>query len=184
MSEEQDVLSLVQEAQSPAKFNLAEVVKGRGYPEDKVTVFVDAESAYELSQVNDALVQLENPEDTVELEKRVKELSEKILASKLVFYMRGIDQKQVELIEKQTRKEDNEDWVIDYFSALVAANIVKVEDANGNVDERPFTLQEISELRYGLPAESWEAIIGTMQKLTLATGYFKGLTDAGFLQKF
>lgn len=183
MSEQEEVLSLVQEAQSPAKFNLADVIKGRGFPEDSVEIYVDSESAYALSKLNDQLVLIDDPAESAPLEAKAKELADKILASKLTFYMRGIDQKQVELIEKQVRKEDDEEWVLDYFSALLAANIVKVEDANGNVDERPFTAEEVSELRWGLPAESWERLIATMQKLTLASGYFRGLTDAGFLQK-
>jgi hypothetical protein len=183
MSEEKDALTLVQEAQSPARFNLADVIKGRGFPEDSVTVYVDTESAYELSRINEELILIEDPAESAPLEAKIKELSEKILASKLIFHMRGIDQKQVELIEKQTRKEEGDEWLLDYFAGLVAANIVKVENATGEVDERPFTTQEVAELRWGLPSESWEILIGTMQKLTLASGYFKGLTDAGFLQK-
>lgn len=183
MSEEKDALTLVQEAQSAKKFNLADVIKGRGFPEESVTVYVDTESAYELSRINEELILLTDPAESEPLEARVKELSDKILASKLVFHMRGIDQKQVELIEKQTRKEEGDDWLLDYFAGLVASNIVKVENAEGEVDERQFTTEEVSELRWGLPSESWEVLIQTMQKLTLASGYFKGLTDAGFLQK-
>ena len=183
MSEEKDALTLVQEAQSPTKFNLADVIKGRGFPEESVTVYVDTESAYELSRINDELILIQDPAESAPLEARIQELTDKILASKLIFHMRGIDQKQVELIEKQTRKEEGDEWLLDYFSGLVAANIVKVENAEGEVDERQFTTEEVSELRWGLPSESWEVLIGTMQKLTLASGYFKGLTDAGFLQK-
>lgn len=184
MSDEvKEVLSLVEEAQSPAKFNLADVIKGRGFPEDKVEIYVDVDSAYQLSKLNEELVLIEDPAQSAPLEEKARELSEKILASKLVFHMRGIDQKQIELIEKQVKNEDNEEWVLDYFAALVAANIVKVENAAGEIDERPFTMEEVSELRWGLPSESWEKLIATMQKLTLASGYFQGLTDAGFLQK-
>lgn len=187
MSEDtNEVLSLVQDAQSPAKFNLADVIKGRGFPEDKVEIYVDVESAYALSKLNDELIHIENPEDSAPLEAKAKELSDKILKSKLVFHMRGIDQKQIELIEKQVKADnagEEEEWILDYFAALVAANIVKVEDADGNIDERPFTTKEVVELRWALPSESWEKLIGTMQKLTLASGYFRGLTDAGFLQK-
>ena len=186
MSEEtNDVLSLVQEAQSPAKFNLADVIKGRGFPEDKVEIYVDAESAYALSKLNDELVTIADPAESAPLEAKAKELSDKILKSKLIFHMRGIDQKQIELIEKQVKADnaDEDEWVLDYFAALVAANIVRVEDADGNIDERPFTTEEIVELRWALPSESWEKLISTMQKLTLAGGYFRGLTDAGFLQK-
>lgn len=186
MSETNEVVSLVEAAQSKSKFNLAEVIKGRGYPEDSVTVYLDVASAYELSKLNDQLINTVDGSDTSEIEAQIKELEKKILDSRLVFHMRGIDQKQVEAIEANTRKdleEENEEWVIDYMCALVAANIVSVEGATGEKEERLFTLEDVTELRGVLSGEAWDSLIATMQKLTLATGYFKGLTDAGFLQK-
>jgi|688.fasta_scaffold981827_1 hypothetical protein len=190
MSEEvnefQEVLDLVEDAQKPGKFNLGEFVKGRGYPQDSVEVYVDVESAYELSKLNDKLVKITDPKESEELEAEAKVLSDKILASKLTFNMRGIDQKQVENIEEKSKKkfDDNDsDWIIDYMCELVAANIVSVVDAAGKIDERIFTGEDVEELRSYLSSEAWDKIVGTMQKLTLATGYFKGLSDAGFLQK-
>lgn len=191
MSEEtinvEEVLSLVDEAQKPGNFNLGEFVKGRGYPQDIVEVYVDVESAYELSKLNDILVQTTDEKELAELEAKAKELSDKILESKLTFKMRGIDQKQVERIEENSRKKfpDTEDiaWLVDYMSELIAANIVSVTTADGKVDERVFTAEDADNLRSYLSSEAWEKIVATMQKLTLATGYFKGLTDAGFLQK-
>jgi hypothetical protein len=190
MSEEtidaQEVLSLVEEAQKPGNFNLGEFVKGRGYPQDTVEIYVDVESAYELSKLNDILVQTTDEAELVSLEAKAKELSDKILDSKLTFKMRGIDQKQVERIEETSRKkfdEESSEWVVDYMCELVASNVVSVTDAKGNVDERVFTGKDVEDLRGYLSSEAWEKLMSTMQKLTLATGYFKGLTDAGFLQK-
>jgi hypothetical protein len=190
MSEEitqiQEVLDLVEDAQKPGKFNLGEFVKGRGYPQDTVEVYVDVESAYELSKLNDVLVKTTDTKESEKLEAEAKALSDKIMASKLTFKMRGIDQKQVEVIEEQSKKkfpEDDAAWILDYMCELVAANIVSVTDASGKVDERVFTGEDVEELRSYLNSEAWEKIVSTMQKLTLATGYFKGLTDAGFLQK-
>lgn len=187
MSEEiKEVLDLVEDAQKPGKFNLGEFVKGRGYPQDTVEVYVDVESAYELSKLNEKLINATDTEESEKLEAEAKVLSDKILASKLTFNMRGIDQKHVENIEVESKKkfaEDDSDWVIDYMCELVAANIVSVTDAEGKIDERIFTGEDVEELRSYLSSEAWDKIVGTMQKLTLATGYFKGLTDAGFLQK-
>jgi hypothetical protein len=190
MSEEvtqiQEVLDLVEDAQKPGKFNLGEFVKGRGYPQDTVEVYVDVESAYELSKLNEKLIKVTDTQESEKLEAEAKALSDKIMASKLTFKMRGIDQKQVEVIEEQSKKkfpEDDAAWILDYMCELVAANIVSVTDASGKVDERVFTGEDVEELRSYLNSEAWEKIVSTMQKLTLATGYFKGLTDAGFLQK-
>lgn len=187
MSEEiKEVLDLVEDAQKPGKFNLGEFVKGRGYPQDTVEVYVDVESAYELSKLNEKLIKVTDKEESEKLEAEAKVLSDKILASKLIFNMRGIDQKHVENIETESKKKfDKEDdnWILDYMCELVAANIVSVTDAEGKVDERIFTGEDAENLRSYLSSEAWEKIVATMQKLTLATGYFKGLTDAGFLQK-
>lgn len=187
MSEEiKEVLDLVEEAQKPGNFNLGEFVKGRGYPQDSVEVYVDVESAYELSKLNEKLINATEAKESEKLEAEAKVLSDKILESKLTFKMRGIDQKQVERIEENSRKkfeENDNNWVLDYMCELVAANIVSVTDASGKVDERIFTGADVEELRSYLNSEAWEKVVGTMQKLTLATGYFKGLSDAGFLQK-
>ena len=187
MSEDiKEVLDLVEEAQKPGNFNLGEFVKGRGYPQDIVEIYVDVESAYELSKLNDVLVKTTDEAELEKLEAKAKELSDKIMASKLIFKMRGIDQRQVETIEEKSRKkfpDDDSAWVLDYMTELIAANIVSVEDAKGSIDERVFTGADVEDLRAFLSGEAWEKIVSTMQKLTLATGYFKGLTDAGFLQK-
>jgi hypothetical protein len=190
MSEEtidvKEVLAVVEEAQKPGNFNLGEFVKGRGYPQDTVEIYVDVESAYELSKLNDTLVQTTDEAELTKLEAKAKELSDKIMESKLTFKMRGVDQKQVEAIEESSRKkytDDDNAWVIDYMCELVASNIVSVTDAKGSVDERVFTGKDVEDLRGYLSSEAWEKLMSTMQKLTLATGYFKGLTDAGFLQK-
>jgi hypothetical protein len=190
MSEEskeiKQVLDLVQEAQNPGNFNLGEFVKGRGYPQDSVEIYVDVESAYELSKLNEKLIKATDIEESEKLEAEAKVLSDKILQSKLIFKMRGIDQKQVETIEQESKakfKENDDNWIIDYMCELVASNIISVTDASGKVDERIFTGQDVEELRSYLSSEAWEKIVATMQKLTLATGYFKGLSDAGFLQK-
>lgn len=181
-----EVIDLVNKAQSKGTFSLANAIKGVAYPTENLEIFLDIESAYELSKLNDKLLQTTDLKDTEPLEAKARELADKVMASKLVFKMRGVDQRHQELIEKKSKGENSEHtdetW-INYMCALVAANIISVENADGEVDEHVFTVEEVLDLRASLPAESWGQIIATMQKLTLATGYFKGMTDAGFLQK-
>lgn len=188
MDEIENVVSLVEAAQKKGTFSLVDAVKGKANPRDSVEVYLDMESAYELAKLNDLLIGEPDPEKADILKAQADELSERILKSKLTFHMRGIDQRETELIEEKSRKDlgeeatDAEVWE-DYLCALVAANIVNVEDADGNVDEHVFTTREIKNIRHAMPTESWNKIVQTMQGLTLATGYFKGLTDAGFLPK-
>ena len=188
MDEIENVVSLVEAAQKKGTFSLIDAVKGKANPKDDVDIYLDAESAYELVKVNDLLIGEPDPEKADALKAQADELSEKILKSKLIFHMRGIDQRETELIEEKSRKDLGDDasetqvWE-NYLCALIAANIVSVEDADGNIDEHVFTAREISNIRHAMPAESWNKLVETMQGLTLATGYFKGLTDAGFLPK-
>lgn len=187
MSEDiNEVVSLVEKAQAKGNFNLADFIKGRAYPEDSVQVFFDVASAYEISKLNDQLVLIDDPEEAKPIEDAIRELEKKVLASSLNFHMRGIDQKQVEAIEakeKEANKEEGDEWYVGYICALIASNIVSVENYDGEIDEKVFSKEDVVELRGSLTGDSWEKIVTAMQRLTLATGYFKGLSDAGFLQK-
>lgn len=183
-----EILELVEKAQSKGTFKLENVIKNVGYPEDSVEVYLDSESAYKLAKLNDELISTLDPDKLSLIEAEVEELKEKILKSKLTFKMRGIDQKQIELLEKQSKEKhkdapDEEAWMVDYMCALVASNVISVEDYEGNVDTSVFKAEDAMVWRETMPAEAWSALMMTMQKLTLAVGYFKGLTDAGFLPK-
>ena len=187
MSEEvTNIINLAEAAQAKGVFSLANAIKGKANPSDTVEVYLDSESAYRLTKLNDQIIQTMDEDLLKTLEAQTAELVEKIKASKIVINMRGIDQALVEKLEESVKlkyPEGSEDWWREYLCALVASNITSVENAAGEVDDHVFTTEEVMEIRNTIPSESWETIIATMQRLTLATGYFKGLTDAGFLQK-
>jgi hypothetical protein len=180
----EEVLKLVEKAQSPQKFSITEFAKGRGYPEDSITAFLDTDSAYKLQKLG-----------TDSESEEAEELRKAILASKVVFHMRGVNQAQIESITSMCdrkyppktsplgQREDDPQWIIDWTTGLVAANLVSVENADGELDSREFTLEDATEMRHHLPKEVWALLVEKMQQLTLAGAYFKGLTDAGFLQK-
>lgn len=195
MSEEkivEEALDTVRDAQKPGVFNLSEVIKGRGYPQKDVTVYIDGAAAFELVELEEKMKSLsEDSAEYAKLEKQAEDLAHKVQDSKLTFTLRGVSQSIVEAISEKADKqfsresedEYNSDWFKFYVTSLVAENLVRVTDKDGNVDERHFTYEEVSEIRDNVPIESWTLLVNTMQKLTLATGYFKGLTDAGFLPK-
>lgn len=200
MSEEQKIsgeeaLKLVKAAQARGVFDITEFAKGRAYPQDTVVAYVDVDSAYELNKINTQINTALPGVDLSELEAKAQELTEKILASKIIFHMRGVNQSIIESInakcnELHPPKADeygneqlDENWMKVWTCSLVASNLIKVENANGEVDERAFTYEEVDEFRKYLPKEVWDLITEKMQQLTLAGAYFKGLTDAGFLPK-
>jgi hypothetical protein len=189
-----NVIDMVNEAQKRGKFNLADAIKGRAFPEKSVDVYLDANSAMELEAVNQELQYLSGLDDPTEynkLDEVAQELAERIKKSKLTFHMRGVGQAEVEAAVKAAdelhpdanEEQDNPEWVKYYLSRLIAANIVKVTDADGNEDDSKFTVEEMMELRGVIPIDSWAVLVETMQKLTLATSYFSAVTDAGFLPK-
>lgn len=190
----QETLKLVENAQSQGVFNLSEVIKGRGFPTKEVTIYLDSEAAFELSELNDQMMGYFDESLVEDLEKKAEALVEKIKKSAVTFVMRGVSQKIVEDVIKKVNEKitppdgrrdfsENEEWIKLYIAHLVALNIVKAIDANGNVDERQYSAEEMLELRELMSADAWNSIVETMQKLTLASGYFEQLTDAGFLPK-
>jgi hypothetical protein len=200
MSEEiktEDVLELVDKAQKKGTFDIAKFAKGIAYPEDTVTAYLDIESAYKLNTINDEMskLKLADPAKYENLEAQAKELSEKILASKVVFYMRGVNQEVIESITDKADKKypkkldpmgqvmENEDWLKEWTCGLIASNLVQIENAEGEIDDKHYETDDVLELRKHLPREIFDLLIAKMQQLTLAGAYFKGLTDAGFLPK-
>ena len=186
-----NIVELVQEAQKRGKFNLADAIKGTAYPEKSVDVYLDAASAQQFAPINEKIKQTdpESPE-YAELNEKLEELSEKIKASKLTFHMRGVGQGTV---EKATEAADevyppadgveHPLWTKYYVCYLIAQNIVKITDAEGNEDNTKLTVDDVMQIRDAVPIDAWEVSVETMQKLTLASSYFDIVTDAGFLPK-
>jgi len=198
MSEEkilEETIEMVKEAQKQEKFSLTDVIKGRGYPTKEVTIYTDAAGAFELVELEEQMKKIGASDQAKydELEAKAQELAESVQKSKLTFTMRGVGQGIVEQVVEEANKtygtpngeEDSngDDWFKFYATSLVAENVVKVTDASGKVDDSKFSYEEMLEVRNNIPADAWSVLVATMQKLTLASGYFKGLTDAGFLPK-
>jgi hypothetical protein len=193
----EEVMELVEKAQQKGTFDIAKFAKGIAYPEDTVIAYMDIESAYKLNKINSEMsaTKLSEPKEYEKLEKEAEELSKKIVQSKVTFYMRGVNQEVIESVTAKCDKKypkkldalgqtiENQDWLKEWTCALVASNLVKIENAEGEVDEKHFEAEDIVELRKDLPREVFDLLIAKMQQLTLAGAYFKGLTDAGFLPK-
>jgi hypothetical protein len=183
-----EILELVEEAHKRGKFNLVDAIRDRAYPEKSVVVYTDVVSARELYEINEKLdlsAIARDGEEYSKLEKKAKELAERVSESKLVFLMRGLPQTKVDAIGDSVQPSSSMDlsWSKDYILSLVSASIVKVENHAGEVDEREFTKEDATELYSSLPQDSWMMLVEAVEQLTLATGIFKGITDAGFLQK-
>jgi hypothetical protein len=192
-TEVQEAVKLVEEAQSPKVFNLADAIKGRAYPRKEVVIYLDEETALRILEINDLMNQSLDEEEVAKLDAEAHALSAKVKESALVFSMRGVSQATIERVLEDCNKKhgvakgedplSNSDWFKDYVTILVAENIEHVADGAGNIDTEKFTYDRIEELRQNIPSNEWAKLVEAMQKLTLAGGYFEQLTDAGFLQK-
>lgn len=187
-----EALELVEEAQSKKVFNLADAIKGRALPQKTITIFLDENAAMELVEINDLMNQTTDADEMTKLEAQAEELKKRINDSALTIAMRGVNQKTIEEVsdmcnDKHKVKEgegpSSLDWMIDYIVTLVAKNIVSITTGDGEVDEGPFDFDKLNEIRGFIPTAEWNKLVETMQRLTLAGGYFEQLTDAGFLQK-
>lgn len=191
MSEDNNVVNMVEDAQKKGKFSLADAIKDRAFPETAVDVYIDAAAAYHFAELDKLAKTLDvDSKEYAAAVDEMDELAKQIKDSKLTFHMKGVGQGAVERVTEEANKlypdaeEKNEPhWVKHYLCALIAENIVKVTDADGNEDDSEFTVQDVIELREIMPIDSWEVLIDTMQKLTLASSYFDTVTDAGFLPK-
>ena len=186
-----NIIDLATEAQKKGKFSLADAIKGRAFPESSVDVYIDAASAFEFAELKEATSNMDatTPEYEAALVK-MEELTSAIKSSRLTFHMRGVGQGTVEAVTKEANEKygtgdaaHEDEWIKFYLCALIAANVVKVSDVDGNEDDSTFTTEEIIDIRNTIPVDSWEVLIDTMQKLTLASSYFDAATDAGFLPK-
>jgi hypothetical protein len=198
MSEEttpDEVLKLVEKAQSKGVFDIAAFAKGRALPQDTVTAYLNVDAAYRLDKLNKEMSLLLDAKELELLEAQAKEIAAEVIASKVIFHMRGVTQAEVEAISAKCTKDhpaeqdafgnkvNTNDWLKAWTIALVAANIVRVENADGDVDERIFEAEDAKKLYDTFPKEVWDLLVEKMEQLTLASAYFKGLTDAGFLPK-
>jgi hypothetical protein len=198
MSEEtktviEETMELVEQAQSKKVFNLADAIKGRAYPKKDVIIYLDDEAAMRLVEVQNELDYMPDGDVAKKLNAESEELKKQINETALTFTLRGVNQDVIETVLTQTniryglkKGEDGTEtpgWMKDYITALVGANIESVTNAAGEIDADLFNFDKTDDLRRNIPATEWGKLVETMEKLTLAGGYFNQLTDAGFLPK-
>lgn len=103
-----DIEEMVEDAKKPGKFNIVDVVKGRGYPTSQVDVFLDEDAAYLATKVEEEIkklgLEMDKTSDSSELKKITKlyeefiskkqKIIEEMGGSRYVFHLRGISEGQ------------------------------------------------------------------------------------------
>jgi hypothetical protein len=134
-----------------------------------------------------------------ELEERQKELIAEVLESALTFRVRGLAPKLWKLIIKsQTRKSKakakeegwDEEERIDYANdkinnELIAKSIVKITDAQGNVQTGAVKMETVEELQGSVLQSEFAKLLDAANNMTFANGLFSNAiaADADFLSK-
>jgi len=179
-------------------FDLDAFVQGRGFPTDTVTVFTNADAAYERAQIQKRLTEIaQDPAHTRKplkdefkaLETKADELMEAIKASALTFHLRGISPGHIKKITGDVVKEQadanwNEGEAEDILNfRWLAPHIIKVVNAKGEEDKRSFDEARVESLASVLPTSEWKKLMDAVTALSFNSVLFDQAVDAGFLPK-
>lgn len=180
----------VEEILSPKKFNLAEAIQNRSYPEDSVVIFLDQEAAYDLAQVDAAMKTLsdhsERDKDLLAqyevYEQEAEALRQRIIESSLKLTLRGLDQATIDATLNEAEKiEDGTPH--DTNVLMLSKVLVSVQDHEGAVDDSPVTVELVEQLYAAMGAHEWDKVMTTMNGVLFAATYFDRAVDAGFLSR-
>ena len=208
---------------NPEGFDAKAHLQGASHARETVTIYTDAEAGWRIAQLEDLIAKAKaraeraNEDDTgitgspeydeamaevADLEEQMEKAVEKALASKMVFTVRGVPFKQLELIDKQGRRrvrpparknypqgEDGEEeydlevlerniernnWV-NY--EMIAKSIVKVVDAQGREDTSAWTWEHVENLRANVYESEFWRIKQTVETVTNAQRLFSGVIE-------
>ena len=121
-------------------FDVLKVAKGGGYPEKTVTLYFDREALYRNDELERTIALELDSDKVVALEKEQEKVQEQVKASGVHFTLRGLSRGLVNAIKTVT-KDENE-----FTAECLAKSIVRVVDAEGNVDGRDWTKADIDKL--------------------------------------
>lgn len=213
MSDEQEILESVEKAKAPGTFKILDVISGRGYPEQEVTIYINEGIAYQASLVKEQLEELDTkPNSSVNEKKRdeliakQEELLDELAKSAFTFHLRGISEGRREEIYNQARKK----YPIEYekpsdISLLTGQKQERIEKESPERDalftqllwaeciykitdpdgneQIGLTYSEVKELRNLMPLASTAAINNAIEKLRVSSAIFMSQVSEDFLAK-
>lgn len=179
-----DIINALDEARRT--FSVLDAAKGKSYPQDTVTVYTDTAAAYEAYKLEKRINASVDSDEVDALALEQKALRDKVKASAKTFLLRGISKGLIKRINEeaeikfQAELDDRKQNVWANFSYL-AAHIISVTDADGAVDERKWSFEDVDTLQDELDDSEFQKIMGLMLELTFATDLFDASVTADFL---
>jgi hypothetical protein len=202
-----DASELAEEAKKPGTFSIVDVLKERAYPKEEINIYLDEQSAYEASLLEEKIKELKKTNAEEDKIEKLVSARDKIIKnfekSKYVFSITGIseglrDDIQEQSLEKfpmkydeeknpftgEVTKRELEDKERDrYFTNLIwHESITKIVDPSGSVQEK-VTLEDVENLREFLPLACIGSITQSIEKLRMSTAMFMISVDEDFLAK-
>lgn len=161
----------VAKATSEEEFDALSFFSGASLPEDTITVYADAATAYRLADLDrkkreQALLEEEEGVsigDEIEYidEDEVAALRQRLLASAVNFNLRGLSPAARDAIEKKARASnpyteggENSEYNEDFNANLIASTIVSVTNAKGQTDKNKWDAKRV--LAFGKAAQPSE----------------------------
>lgn len=206
-----DVEKIVNDSMEKGTFSIINVLKDRAYPTEEIVVYLDEDTAYKASKIQEKIESLENGFKISESEKdklktlRAKrtQLMRELENSKYVFLLQGISEgKRDELLTLATNKfpqeyEETKNSLTGeitkkeieskerdklFTTLLWMEHIKKITAPGGDVQEK-ITSEDIAALRNGLPIAGVGALNESIEKLRVSTAVFMYKVDEDFLAK-
>ena len=213
MSEQEDILDSVQKAKEPGTFKILDVIQGRGYPEQVITIHLDEAIAYQAALVKEELEELDVKPNSSINEKKRKELIEKqeelisdLGKSAFTFHLRGISEGKREQLYNQAKKK----YPIEYekpsdLAALAGQKQERIEKESTERDtlftellwsesiekivspegdeQEGMNYSEVKQMRGLLPLASSAALNNAIEKLRVSSAVFMSQVNEDFLAK-
>lgn len=171
----------IENALSKGTFSIVAAVQGSGttYPVDQVVVNSDLGTAYEIAKLEQKANRPNTDIDAIDAE--IKTLQDKMKQNSYTFHMRGISPGTDKAIADENPIKNDDYEQRNY--AYLAAHIIKVEDAEGAVDEKLFTKEDVATIKAWLPDSEFDKLYSKMNELTFQARYIDNAMSADFLSK-
>lgn len=194
----------IAEATAPGVFSLADFLAGASYPEEVVTVYLNAYAVNELIKANaeykDITDRFANKKPAVrtiaerdpelglaQLNKKIADLNDQVAASALTFTFRGHSPEFVDELTERVMPTDAGQTYARYGveeqlrdRELIVASLVSIVDANGNVSTDPFTEASVTALEKTLLPGEFQKIIVAVANANMNGQLFEQAVDAPF----
>lgn len=198
-----EIKEAVETAKAPGTFNIVNLLKDRAYPEQSVTVYIDEALAYAGSEIDERISTSKDDAEVEQLTAKREEIVEQLKKSAITFYIKGITESRRNDLVKQSKKKYPVEYTREanpltgdfvreekpsaerdelFTDLLWQASIVRIEDADGNVQEN-IGFTDVSNMRSMLPLASVARITEAIEKIRVATAVFMHEVNEDFLPK-